>query len=275
MSRSTSVSACTAPKDFVTPRNCTSGARTPSGSALSSALVTPPRVRPAPPHGEGRATAWSTPRTLCDRPKTGLRTPLLWSDSRSLAISGERPGAQLRCRHELILDDGRVHVLRRDPCGSQEDRWNRCAAHRVGGLSIGQTRRRRLSGSQVQGERRGGLCFQIDGLVGGPALVSRQYVVQPGQRGVLPRGGERLGCHVERLQVRDYRGTGLVVGNQGRIDVRVSRVGLLELGFSGRWVPGVGCVGDVGPLLGLEERLEHGIVALGEQGGVVVGGSPV
>src|SRR5450631_1405895 len=212
MSRSTSVSACTAPKDFVTPRNCTSGSRTPSSSTLSSAIVTPPRVRSAPPPtGEGRTTASSTPRTLCDRPKTGVRTPLLWSDSRSLAISGERPGAQLRCRHELILDDGRVHVLRRDPCGSQEDRWNRCAAHRVGGLSIGQTRRRRLSGSQVQGERRGGLCFQIDGLVGGPALVSRQHVVQPRQRGVLSRRGERLGRHVERLQVRDDRGTGLIV----------------------------------------------------------------
>ena len=67
---------------------------------------------------------------------------------------------------------------------------------------------------QVDGDGGCRRCLNEDGLVHGPALVARQDVVEAGRRGVLPGGREGLGRHVLRLQVRDDRRPGLVVGDQ-------------------------------------------------------------
>src|SRR6516162_3931832 len=107
-SRSMSVSARTGPKLFPMPRSCSSGA-------------CPTASEEAAPAAAGRAP--SSPVTV--RVQLVMQLPPSTGDPSGLACTRVLARAQLRSRHELVRDDGGVHVRRRDPLRRQKDRLHR------------------------------------------------------------------------------------------------------------------------------------------------------
>src|SRR6266567_8049407 len=107
-------------------------------------------------------------------------------------LAGSRVGAdaELGGLHELVRDDGRVHVVRGDPLRREQHRRHRGAGLRVVRRAVHQGARRGLAGPQEHGQRHGGLRLQVDRLVDGAALVAGQDVLQPDGARVLAGGRE-------------------------------------------------------------------------------------
>src|SRR6266699_294289 len=178
-------------------------------------------------------------------------------DSGGLAGSRELPDAQLRGLHELVRDDGRGHVSRRDPLGREQHRRHRGAGLRVVRRAVHQGARRGLAGPHEHGQRHRGLRLQVDRLVDRAALVAGQDVLQPDRARVLAGGRERLGLDALRLQVVDDRGGVRVVRREDGVDVLVRGEVLLELGQRHRRGPRSGWLADLHVLPGGEEGIEH------------------
>src|SRR6266567_5576342 len=183
-------------------------------------------------------------------------------------LAGSRVGAdaELGVLHELVRDDGRVHVVRGDPLRREQHRRHRGAGLRVVGRAVHQGARRGLAGPQEHGQRHGGLRLQVDRLVDGAALVAGQDVLQPDGARVLAGGREGLGLDVQRLQVVDDRGGVRVVRREDGVDVLVRGELLLEFGHRHVRRPRPGRRADQDVTLVGEMRGEHPVVALGEQG---------
>src|SRR2546421_375138 len=75
---------------------------------------------------------------------------------------------------------------------------------------------------------RGGLRFEVDGLVDRPTLIVGQHVGDPVRGCILARGRNRLGLDALALEDRDHRVAEAVIGLDRGVDRGVGRVGLLE-----------------------------------------------
>src|SRR5690242_10915875 len=138
MSRSMPVSACTGPKLLPTPRSRSSGTSlaspAPDGTRSAGAV----RV----PSAELSVTTAASPPG-CKGSSSSSRDTVL------RAVRLERARAQLRCWHELVLDDRGVHVLRRDPFRREQDRGHVGAGVDVLRRAADQGRWRRDARPQV------------------------------------------------------------------------------------------------------------------------------
>src|SRR5580658_497238 len=157
-------------------------------AAASASTAGPGGVWPGaearPASSAGRAS--SALGLVTGRASSCLSYSRSYRDSRGLAGGGVGTDAQLLSRHELVRDDGRVHVGRGDPFRLEQDRRDLLALLRVGGRVVDQGGRRGLVGPDVHGQRHGGLGLQADRLVDRAALVAGPDVLQadlPGEIG--------------------------------------------------------------------------------------------
>ena len=111
----TPVSACTGPKLLPMPRSCSSGLAHGGGAGAGAGRARPASAGRAP--SSGLPVTTGCPGWSCDS--------VLSRDTGCGAGLGERARAQLGGRHELVRDDGRVHVRGRDPLRRQQDRRDR------------------------------------------------------------------------------------------------------------------------------------------------------
>src|SRR6266567_8060716 len=233
ISRSISASACTGPKLLPTPRSWRSG---PSFVLLPDACKSA-AGEDARPAEAGRAPS-AAPRIVIRNVRCGTHGGLLSRcDSIRRTCSRVRARTQLASRHEVVLDDRRSHVRRRNPQRCQEDRGNGGLRLRICHRAVREGARRGCPSAHVDGQGGSGLRFKVDRLVYGAALVTGEYVLQPDERRVLPGGGERLSLDAQGLQVMNDRSGVLVVGHEHGVDVLVRRELLLELGLGGGRVP--------------------------------------
>ena len=143
--------------------------------------------------------------------------------------------------------------------------------------AVHERSRGRDAGAGVECEGNGGLGLRADRLVNSAALIASEDVAKAGERGILAGHGEAVSLDALGLQVLDNRGAVLVVGHDNSVDVRMGGVLLLELGESNSRGPGAGGdftgleLANERVLARLEVRGEHGVIAVGEQRGVVVG----
>src|SRR3954447_4731186 len=238
-SKSTSVSACTDPNDFDTPRSSSVGAAAIRGFLPPSADL-------------GRRDV--------------ARTPRLPAFMRLRAVLLVDPDADLALLHEALPEQERV-VRLRDPDRRQQDRLR--AADRAVRLD-------RLTLDEVDRGLRGGVRLGTDGLVDRAALPAGDDVLHALRRRILAGDGDRLEAVV--LERRDDGVAEPVVGGDRGVDlVAVPSEDLLEDRQRLLVVP-VGPLVAAGRLLEdarLVQRSEHRVVALLEQLGVVVGDAAV
>src|ERR1035437_1533609 len=265
ISRSTSVSAFTGPKCLLTPRRRRSGTSSSSAGPVGAVpWVAVVMLSVA----SSRCSMTRIRGWVASRDPTTSRALLLDSCCR----------ARARCRactqgghlDGTVLDYCRGHVGRGDPERRRVDGLYGLFEHRVHGRRVGQCRRRRRTRPQEQGQRCGCLCLKVDRLVDRPALVAREDVLQTWQRGVLTGGRELLGRDVVLLEYRDDGVGVVVVGRDDRVDVRVSRVLLLERCCGYRRGPGTGRLADLHIGAGSELRVNDAVVSVREEGRVVV-----
>src|SRR5664280_2994497 len=269
ISRSTSVSAFTGPKCLLTARRRRSGTSSPA-SGLGGAVPSVAVVMLSAPSlcSMSRVRGWVARRDPTTYPGLLLN---------SCCRTGAGSGACTQRRHldRTVLDHCRGHVRRGDPQRRRVGRLDGQLENRVHGRRVGQRRRRRRTRPQAQGQRCGCLCLKVDRLVDGPALVAREDVLQTWQRGVLTGGRELLGRDVVLLEYRDDGVGVVVVGRDDRVDVRVSRVLLLERRCGNRWRPGTGRLADLHVGSGGELRVDDTVISIREERRVVVRGVAV
>src|SRR4051794_14853981 len=243
-SKSTPRRACTAPNRLCTPRSCSSGVSLNASSSCRSSRGAAGRRRPS----------WSM----------GLLEPRVSAVLLVLAL------ADVAGLQEAVLDDGVLDVglrdrERREQHGRGLLALVRGALVRLRGLLLGQRR----------GELGGRVGLLLDRLVDRHALLAGQDVLDALGRRVLP--GDRQLAELAGVERGDDRVGQAVVGREDAVDLVVL---LLEHLLEDRQrllvVPlGDGLVRALGVLARAVERVEHAVVAVGEQRRVVVGGRAV
>src|SRR5215213_10718554 len=184
----------------------------------------------------------------------------------------DRAGADVLALQRGVLDR-LIDVLPGDGDRLQQDR--RHLLTRVVRLVVDEAGRRLLALGERSGQLRSRIGLLVDVLVDRHALVAREDVLQALRRRVL--AGDRDLRQLALLERGDHRVAEAVVGRQHAVDLVVRLLKhLLEDGQRLLVVPlRHGLVGDLLGLAAVVQRVEHGVVALLEQRGVVVRRRPV
>src|SRR3954447_16580087 len=239
-SKSTPRRACTAPNRLCTPRSSSSGVSLNASRSFQEVGGAPRRAAPPP---------WVA----------GL------GDPRRRAVLGVLALADVAGLQEAVLDDGVLDVVLGDRDGGQQDGGRALALvlRAVVGRGL-------LALGQRDGELGGRVGLLLDRLVDRHALLAGEDVLDALGRGVLP--GDRLLAELAGVERRDDRVGQAVVRRQHAVAL-VAR--LLEHLLEDRKrllvVPlGHRLVRALRELAGAVERIEHAVVAVGEQRRVVV-----
>src|SRR5487761_1317306 len=231
--RSTLLSARTAPKLLDRPRNSRSGAC--PGSRLSCPTASPAAwtvpngslllMKPPPNRSPGRTclmanAAWPNGLATC------LRCLRCLVDVELLAGGGDAV-ADSRSALEAIRYDRRLHVGGGHPHWGLEHvrdvdyfvvvRLGAVVDHVATDQAPGESH----AGPQVEGGNHGGLGLQVDGLVDRTALVASEDVLHTLHGAVLTSSREGEGLDAVFLQGGDDGVVQAVIGDDGSVDVGV------------------------------------------------------
>src|SRR5690349_2968336 len=243
--KSTPCSTCTGPKCLSTPRSC----------RIGSVTTTPPGTADARPGSPAAHPRKSTGLLDAELPASGLR-------------GGH---AHLGGLH-LALVDHRLDVVLGDQLRGEQHRRHLAVALRVVRAGGGELVGRRLVALGQRGRELGrGVGLLLDRLVDRHVLVAAQDRLQAVGGGVLA-GDRDLAVEAVLLQHGDDRAREAVVGRDDPVDLAaVLRQELLEDDATLLVVPvGDGLARHQLELAGVVERLEDVLLAVVEEGGVVV-----
>ena len=183
-----------------------------------------------------------------------------------------QPTQRAEALTDAVLDHGGRHVRGGDPDRGEQDRRDVGVGRGVLRGAVDQRRGGVWPARRYRATRRRGLGLEVDRLVDRAALVALQDVLQTRQRGVLAGGRELLGRDLFSFCRTAI--TALALSSFGVTTALMFGCAVYcwsKVVGRHRGRPGAGRLADLHVGAVVEVRLEHAVVALGEQRGVVVG----